>query len=457
MGEGGGCGAFEADKVREELRQLRAAVKKQQPPTRCAVHRLEPVNLPPAVEEVLSLGPKFAVEPKRSAPELLSLVHHVSRQAPEEEQDRCISEGVDVLSRCKPAPSKLPDAVISKLECQAKKLCKKLNLVKVIDGISKSKKDFLDLFFSAKTHKPEKPFRVIVSERSTWQNSIALFLQEKLGLLRFNDPFLVRNSEEILDFLQSEPPKGLCAFSLDIKDLYYSLPQDKLLYFIEEYIDEFGSVAFQNAAGVSVSGFLELLSFYLRSTYIEYDGKPCLQREGTCIGSCIAPILSDLFLSKLDNGVAGFFDKMKISVAESLLKKIRAATREEPITATNSRPKFAVIPYLHGVSHNLKKIGGRANIKVVFSAPDKLTKLCKASNPFRKPPLQCAKKHDTKYVKCVGNVVYEIPLSCGKRYIGQTGRCLNDRLREHCANVRNGSSGWLAHHCSMCEWEGGKQ
>lgn len=152
---------------------------------------------------------------------------------------------------------------------------------------------------------------------------------------------------------------------------------------------------------------------------------------------------------------SGYPVHVQISVAESLLKKIRAATREEPITATNSRPKFALIPYLHGVSHNLKKIGGRANIKVVFSAPDKLTKLCKASNPFRKPPLQCAKKHDTKYVKCVGNVVYEIPLSCGKRYIGQTGRCLNDRLREHCANVRNGSSGWLAHHCSTCEWEGG--
>lgn len=406
-------------------------------------------------------------------------------------------------------------------------------------------------------------------------------LTREIRPLKFYDPFLVSNSKEILEFLQTDPPKGLCAFSLDVKDLYYSLPHDQLLYFIEEYIDEFGSVFFQNAAGVPVSSFLQLLSFYLRSTYIEYDGKPCLQSKGICIGSCIAPILSDLFLCKLDNGVAACFDKMKvirvfrfvddflffvdckvevlesralevqtivkdnfkplifthelpvnqtiqfldinltfspdhtcwmyhprsdkpllpyhsahsklvkrgiismrftnaikkscahsmtkslcqqslrlsqsgypvhvqISVAESLIKKTRTQTRDEPIAPANGRPKLVVIPYLHGVSHNLKKIAGRADIKVVFSAPNKLASLCKASNPYRQPPLQCSKKHVTKYVKCVENVVYEIPLSCGKRYIGQSGRCLNERLREHSANVRNGRSGWLAHHCSTC-------
>lgn len=26
-------------------------------------------------------------------------------------------------------------------------------------------------------------------------------------------------------------------------------------------------------------------------------------------------------------------------------------------------------------------------------------------------------------------VVYHLPFSCGKTYVGQTGRCLNDRLR----------------------------
>ncbi|KAH9369011.1 hypothetical protein HPB48_002643 [Haemaphysalis longicornis] len=228
---------------------------------------MKPIDLPPYVEDVLSLGAKFAVEPRRLAPELLSLVHHVSRHAADNEHNRCISEGVDVLSRCRPAPSKLPvkrvatflkdhsisvvpadkeggfavishdlfrtkadavvssvfgvhdNVVISRVNSEAKKLCNKLNLGTVVNHITNSKKDFLGVFFSAKTHKPDRPLRFIVSETGTWQKSIASFLQEKLGILTFDDPFLVNNSEDILDFLHSCSKQALYAFSLNIKDL----------------------------------------------------------------------------------------------------------------------------------------------------------------------------------------------------------------------------------------------
>uniref|UniRef100_A0A224YZU3 Tick transposon n=1 Tax=Rhipicephalus zambeziensis TaxID=60191 RepID=A0A224YZU3_9ACAR len=36
----------------------------------------------------------------------------------------------------------------------------------------------------------------------------------------------------------------------------------------------------------------------------------------------------------------------------------------------------SIIPYVHQLSHNLKKVAIRANIRVVFSVPDKLGKLC---------------------------------------------------------------------------------
>lgn len=37
----------------------------------------------------------------------------------------------------------------------------------------------------------------------------------------------------------------------------------------------------------------------------------------------------------------------------------------------------------------------------------------------------------TRKAVCSVDVVYEIPLSCGRVYIGQTGRCTNDRIAEH--------------------------
>uniref|UniRef100_L7LXN1 Putative tick transposon n=1 Tax=Rhipicephalus pulchellus TaxID=72859 RepID=L7LXN1_RHIPC len=197
------------------------------------------------------------------------------------------------------------NVVISKVKPQAKKLCEKLNLSKLVSGIANSKKVCLEVFFSVKTHKPEKPFRVIVSENGTWQKSVALFLQSKLGLLAVEDLFLVKNSGQVLDFIRPRSKQRMCGFSIDIKDLYYSLPHESILSCVEESIDKLGSITFQNSAGVSSSSFLELLSFYLKSTFIQWNGKPHLQKEGICIGSCIAPILSDLFFAKLDRTVSG--------------------------------------------------------------------------------------------------------------------------------------------------------
>lgn len=89
-----------------------------------------------------------------------------------------------------------------------------------------------------------------------------------------------------------------CSFV--IKDLCYSLPHGKLLLFLEKCIVKYGSVAFQNSTGVSVKGFLELLTVYLNSTFKIWDDKLYIQSNGICILSCIAPILSDLFLGHHD-------------------------------------------------------------------------------------------------------------------------------------------------------------
>ncbi|KAH6929858.1 hypothetical protein HPB50_006421 [Hyalomma asiaticum] len=65
-----------------QLAHLRNEVKVKSPAPKHQVHTLEPLDLPPAVIRVLSLGPKFAVEPKRSPHELLSFVHRLSQHAP---------------------------------------------------------------------------------------------------------------------------------------------------------------------------------------------------------------------------------------------------------------------------------------------------------------------------------------------------------------------------------------
>lgn len=99
--------------------------------------------------------------------------------------------------------------------------------------------------------KLEMPFRVTMSECGSWQKSVALYLQEHLNLLIIDDPFVVKNSRVVSQFLNSGSDKHLYAFSVDVHDLFYPLPRHELLTAVEERIDSNGSVRFQNSSSVS--------------------------------------------------------------------------------------------------------------------------------------------------------------------------------------------------------------
>lgn len=130
-----------------------------------------------------------------------------------------------------------------------------------------------------------------------------------------------------------------------------------------------------------------------------------------------------------------------ISVVEALVKKLHISDQALPQDLSLLLHKFSMVPYTCGLSHILKR-----SVKVVFSTLKQLVNLYKMS--FRQVQinanLDCAKKHKNPFVTCAENVSW-IPLTCGKQYIGQTGSSINDRLREHACNVKNGRNGFW--HC----------
>lgn len=118
--------------------------------------------------------------------------------------------------------------------------------------------------------------------------------------------------------------------------------------------------------------------------------------------------------------------------------------------AKNKGQRPAVIPYIHRVSHNMKKVAARYDIPVVFSAPDKLRKLCPVINSPLDRRNECGQRHKQTYIPCQSQVIYEIPFTCGRVYVGQSGRCVNTRLREHAASLNSTPSGHLAVHVRDC-------
>lgn len=86
---------------------------------------------------------------------------------------------VTALSAIESVFQRINDISLAKIKSEAKKLCLSIELKKLSSDINRNQLLSLELFFSAKIHKTECPLRVIVSERGTWQKSLALFLQEK--------------------------------------------------------------------------------------------------------------------------------------------------------------------------------------------------------------------------------------------------------------------------------------
>ncbi|KAG0411314.1 hypothetical protein HPB47_011561, partial [Ixodes persulcatus] len=108
----------------------------------------------------------------------------------------------------------------------------------------------------------------------------------------------------------------------------------------------------------------------------------------------------------------------RVGIAESLLKKFRGPAGPEVRQKPASRP--VVVPYLHALSHNVKRVANKFDVPVVFSAPRKLSRLCTSVNRVGPPRVACDVNHRTHYVTCATGVVYQIPLSCGRVYIGST-------------------------------------
>ncbi|CAN7979102.1 unnamed protein product, partial [Ixodes persulcatus] len=102
------------------------------------------------------------------------------------------------------------------------------------------------------------------------------------------------------------------------------------------------------------------------------------------------------------------------------------------------------------ISHNMKKIASTFDVLVVISAPDKLKRMCPKINNVKQQHHDCDINHKHRYVNCNSGVVYKIPFTCGNVYIGQTGRCINTRLREHALTLKSTPSGHLAMHVRDC-------
>ncbi|CAN7939269.1 unnamed protein product, partial [Ixodes hexagonus] len=170
--------------------------------------------------------------------------------------------------------------------------------------------------------------------------------------------------------------------------------------------------------------------------------KSCAHRLQASFSKQLARLLS-----------AGFPDSVLMSVAETILQKVKGHTARKKTQSALRNVRPEAVPYVHKFSHNLKKVANRHGVPIVFTAPTKLGQLCPRITGESRQKRGCSTKHARPFVGCKTEVVYEIPLTCGKTYVGQTGRCANDRLRKHAQNLKTNDGAHLPAHCRNCKCE----
>ncbi|KAJ4434869.1 hypothetical protein ANN_23440 [Periplaneta americana] len=103
-------------------------------------------------------------------------------------------------------------------------------------------------------------------------------------------------------------------------------------------------------------------------------------------------------------------------IRKSTYKNSRPEANEQDPEPMNMKQK-AFLPYIGGTTDRIGKPLKKFNIKTVYNAPHKIShSLVKV-------------KDKLPYFQSAG--IYMIPCSCGLKYIGQTGRTVEDRRKEH--------------------------
>lgn len=110
----------------------------------------------------------------------------------------------------------------------------------------------------------------MVTERNSWQQHVSRFLQKHLNSWDTRDPFDIKSSLSVIEFLGEIHAIGF-AFSVDVEDIFYSVPHKDLFIAVRNCIEDNGVVVFQNSTDMALDSFMSLLEFYLGATVVSFD------------------------------------------------------------------------------------------------------------------------------------------------------------------------------------------
>jgi hypothetical protein len=113
--------------------------------------------------------------------------------------------------------------------------------------------------------------------------------------------------------------------------------------------------------------------------------------------------------------------------------------------------RVGTAPQLHKLTHNMRRTARDYNLQITSTYKPKFSTLPgRCDRMANKQDKEC-KNHKEKAFECKDNSIYEIVLSCGSIYDGESGRCVNTRFAEHIEG--KGTTNTIKDHMKKCKCE----
>ena len=164
------------------------------------------------------------------------------------------------------------------------------------------------LYFLPKIHKPEIPYRPIISSINSSAHKLANFLSKHLPkLINFLPKHSIKNTKALFQKLKDlRINNSVILFSFDIVNLFGNIPQPECLSILNNALEN--SDLPDNIA----STLFDLTQLTLDQNFSQFNNIFYKQNRGLAMGSPISPFLAELFMDSLEQIISNssFFKKV---------------------------------------------------------------------------------------------------------------------------------------------------
>ena len=159
------------------------------------------------------------------------------------------------------------------------------------------------LYGLPKVHKSNVPLRPILSMIGSPVHSLSRWLVRVLKpVADFYGQFVIKDTFQFVDLAKEFDLSSITMFSFDVKSLFTNVPVTQTIDIIISTISEF-----QLSCSVPLDLLRELLTVCTTNMQFLFDGQYYRQIDGVAMGSCLGPILANIFMGfvelKLQNTI----------------------------------------------------------------------------------------------------------------------------------------------------------